>query len=241
MQETQKTWVQSLAGEDPLEYAHSSLLAWITPWTEEPGGLQSMGSQRVGHDWVTEHTHARAYTHTHNIAEPVLLHLHSLPAFYTPSFPYLKSLLPVSAASVLSSLGAGPQLMLSRKICPNAFSSSFPSSLCPVSLRRAPGECGACAALQSLFPMIKMPWLLCRCLQCVLPSACWSRHASPSSHCPAACPIDADEVEWMGPYMIFFPTKLESKIINSSFKFLTEGSFSQWERENETPRSTKKC
>ena len=188
---------------------------------------------RLG-DWA----HARARVHTHTI---VLLHLHSLPAFYTPSFPYLKSLLPVSAASVLSSLGAGPQLMLSRKICPNAFSSSFPSSLCPVSFRRAPGECGACAALQSLFPMIKMPWLLCRCLQCVLPSACWSRHASPSSHCPAACPIDAYEVERMGPYMIFFPAKLESKIINSSFKFLTEGSFSQWERENETPRSTKKC
>ena len=39
--------------EDPLEEAmatHSSILAWKVPWTEEPGGLQSMGSQRVGHD-----------------------------------------------------------------------------------------------------------------------------------------------------------------------------------------------
>ena len=36
--------------------AHSSLLAWRIPWTEEPGGLQSMGSQGVRHDWVTEHT-----------------------------------------------------------------------------------------------------------------------------------------------------------------------------------------
>ena len=36
---------------------HSSLLAWKIPWTEEPGGLQSMGSQRVGHDWATEHAH----------------------------------------------------------------------------------------------------------------------------------------------------------------------------------------
>ena len=197
-----------------------------------------MGSQRVGHDWVTEHTYACAhtYTHTHtiNIAKPVLLHLHSLPAFYTPSFPYLKSLLPVSAASVLPSLGAGPQLVLSRKICTNAFSSSFPSSLYPVSLRCAPGECGACAALQSLFPMIKMPWLLCSCPQCVPPPARWSPRASLPSHCPAACPIDAYEVEWVGPYMIFFLPKLESKIINSSFKFFTEGSFSQWERENET-------
>ena len=35
---------------------HSSILAWKLPWTEEPGGLQSMGSQRVGHDWVVKHT-----------------------------------------------------------------------------------------------------------------------------------------------------------------------------------------
>ena len=45
--------------EDPLEKGmatHSSILAWKTPWTEEPGGLLSMGSQRVGHDWATNHT-----------------------------------------------------------------------------------------------------------------------------------------------------------------------------------------
>ena len=50
MQETQ---VQSLREEDPLEKemaTHSNILAWRIPWTEEPGGLQSMGSQRVGHD-----------------------------------------------------------------------------------------------------------------------------------------------------------------------------------------------
>ena len=48
-----ETRVQSLGGEDPLEKAmapHSSTLAWKTPWTEEPGGLQSTGSIRVGHD-----------------------------------------------------------------------------------------------------------------------------------------------------------------------------------------------
>ena len=53
MQETQETWVPSLGGEEPLEEkmtTHSSVLAWKSPWTEEPGGLQSMGSQRVGHD-----------------------------------------------------------------------------------------------------------------------------------------------------------------------------------------------
>ena len=51
-----KTWVQSLGQEDPLEKemaTHSSTLAWKIPRMEEPGGLQSMGSQRVGHDSVT--------------------------------------------------------------------------------------------------------------------------------------------------------------------------------------------
>ena len=49
----QETQVGSLDWEDPLEKgmaAHSSILAWRIPWTEEHGGLQSMGSQRVGHD-----------------------------------------------------------------------------------------------------------------------------------------------------------------------------------------------
>ena len=52
----QETWVQSLGREDPLETemaTHSSILTWRIPWTEEPGGLQSMGSQRVGHDCET--------------------------------------------------------------------------------------------------------------------------------------------------------------------------------------------
>ena len=49
----QETSVPSLGWEDPLDEAmasHSSILAWRTPWMEEPGGLLSMGSQRVGHD-----------------------------------------------------------------------------------------------------------------------------------------------------------------------------------------------
>ena len=49
----QETWVRSLGWEDPLEKemaTHSSTLAWKIPRTEEPGGLQSMGSLRVGHD-----------------------------------------------------------------------------------------------------------------------------------------------------------------------------------------------
>ena len=57
MQEAQ---VQSLSWEDPLEKemaTHSSILAWEIPWTEEPGGLQSRGLQRVGLDWVTNTFH----------------------------------------------------------------------------------------------------------------------------------------------------------------------------------------
>ena len=53
----QETWVRFLGWEDPLEKEmaiHSSILAWKIPWTEEPGGLQSMGSQRVGHDLATK-------------------------------------------------------------------------------------------------------------------------------------------------------------------------------------------
>ena len=54
------TWVRSLGREDPLEKemaTHSSILAWRIPWTEEPGGLQSTGLQRVRHDRATSPTH----------------------------------------------------------------------------------------------------------------------------------------------------------------------------------------
>ena len=57
----QETWVWSLGQEDPLEKGmatHSNILAWKITWTEKPGGLQSIGSQRVRHDWA-------ASTHTH--------------------------------------------------------------------------------------------------------------------------------------------------------------------------------
>ena len=54
MQESHETWVLSLGQEDHLEEGmatHSSILAWRVPWTEKPEGLQSMGSQRVRHNW----------------------------------------------------------------------------------------------------------------------------------------------------------------------------------------------
>ena len=52
--EVEESWAQSLGQEDLLEEGmatHSTILAWRIPWTEESGGLQSMGPQRVGHDW----------------------------------------------------------------------------------------------------------------------------------------------------------------------------------------------
>ena len=63
MQETQETWIWSLGQEDPLEKAlatHASILAWKIPGTENPGGLQSMESQRVRNDWLIKHS--TAYT-----------------------------------------------------------------------------------------------------------------------------------------------------------------------------------
>ena len=61
MQELQETQVQIVGWEDPLEEGmatHSSILAWRILWTEEPGRVQSTGSQKVGHDWSDlVHTH----------------------------------------------------------------------------------------------------------------------------------------------------------------------------------------
>ena len=73
----QDTWVCSLSQEDPLEEemaTHSSILAWEIPWTEDPGGLQFTGWQRIRHSWThrhnwaqthTHHTHTHTHTHTH--------------------------------------------------------------------------------------------------------------------------------------------------------------------------------
>ena len=69
MQETQ---VRSLVWKDPLEKemaTHFSILAWRITLIEELGGLQSMGSQRVRHDWATN-THTHILTHTHTILPP---------------------------------------------------------------------------------------------------------------------------------------------------------------------------
>ena len=79
MQETRETWVGSLSREDCPRggnATHSSILAWEIPWTEEPGGLQSMDAQRVGHDLVIEHMHERYYfCKTKNMCLPELIKL----------------------------------------------------------------------------------------------------------------------------------------------------------------------
>ena len=92
----QDTKVQSLGWEDPLEKEmapHSSTLAWEAPWTEEPGGLQSMGSPGVRHDWATNtftfncgiiylYMWMHMWTYTHCIPKKHL----KLEAVYTPQF-----------------------------------------------------------------------------------------------------------------------------------------------------------
>ena len=60
----QESWVWFLSWEDPWEEeiaTHSSILAWEIPWTEDPGGLQSMGLQRVGHNWATKQAQTKNY------------------------------------------------------------------------------------------------------------------------------------------------------------------------------------
>ena len=64
----QETWVWSLGQEDPLEEemaTHSGILSWRTPWKEDPGGLESMDSQRVGHNWATNTFIFMSFTDTY--------------------------------------------------------------------------------------------------------------------------------------------------------------------------------
>ena len=75
-------WVQSLGWEDPLEKemaTHSSTLAWKIPWTENPSRLQSMGSQRVGHNWATSLSHGM--THGFTELNKAVIHVICLVSF----------------------------------------------------------------------------------------------------------------------------------------------------------------
>ena len=84
----QETGVQSLGWEDPLEKetaTHSSLLTWRIPWTVEPGGLQSMGSQRVGHNLVTKEQ-CRCFTMLY-----LFLQYNKVKLVFLPSWTFLPS------------------------------------------------------------------------------------------------------------------------------------------------------
>ena len=68
----QETWVQSLDWEDPLEKemaTHISTLDWEIPWTEEPGGLPSTGSDRIGHDQATKQQQTNMFIHWDYLGE----------------------------------------------------------------------------------------------------------------------------------------------------------------------------
>ena len=80
MQKMQEMRVWSLGWEDPLEEemaTHSSTLAWKIPWTEEPGGLQSAGSQRVRHHWGKWRMHAHIHMHDTWMCLCVYLYMYS--------------------------------------------------------------------------------------------------------------------------------------------------------------------
>ena len=84
----QETWVQFLGQEDPLEKGvttHSSILAWRIPWTEEPGRLQSIGSQKVGHDRATN-TFTSSSDHMRSVTQ-------SCPTLCDPRKTYLQYIL----------------------------------------------------------------------------------------------------------------------------------------------------
>ena len=106
----QEMRVWSLGQEEPLEEemaTHSSILAWKIPCTEEPGGLQSMGSQRVRHNWACAcasagmHMRARAHTHTHTHFQVFQHHLlFHIACGILGLWPGLKSVSPVSEGSL---------------------------------------------------------------------------------------------------------------------------------------------
>jgi len=96
-----ETWVRSLGWEHPLEKCmdiHSSIQAWRIPWTEEPGGLLSMGLQRIKHDWASKHSiysihpsiHLSIYPSIHTCIHPSIhlsIHLSIHPSIHLSIYP----------------------------------------------------------------------------------------------------------------------------------------------------------
>ena len=102
-----ETWVRSLGQEDPLEKemaTHCSILAWRIPWTEEPGRLQSMRSQRVRQDWATERLHFLSFTSQQKGECTYRLPHHASPARLGPVSSTILRNLPSLEAQACSSL-----------------------------------------------------------------------------------------------------------------------------------------
>ena len=110
----QEIWVQSLDQEDPP--THSSTLAWRIPWREEPGGLQSMGSHRLGHGWVIN-THPSPWSFRH------------MPKFSTG---FRECLVPVHQKDVCILRTKGEQLLGAWRAAGGAPTSLPPTSPLPL-------------------------------------------------------------------------------------------------------------
>ena len=106
-----ETWIWSLGQEDPLEKemaTHSSILAWKIPWTEKAGTLQSMGSQRVGHDWVNSFTYLSPKVHSLHLGWVLVLHVFVHVQKYNYMYPPCHYSVRYSIATGLETLWALP-------------------------------------------------------------------------------------------------------------------------------------
>ena len=141
---TWETWVWSLGHEDPLEKGmatHSSILSWRIPWTEEPGGLPSVGLQRVGYDWVSNTHWIKDRNSGLEMPQTILFHRSAW--FHWPSLSccnnltfnwvpqtlwnvqhsvhvWVKSLISLTSSSLFSDFWR-PQLFLGKERIPSVF------------------------------------------------------------------------------------------------------------------------
>jgi len=168
----QETRVQSLGGEDPLEKGtHSSFLAWRIPWTEEPGGPQSMWSQTVRHHWATNTTEkTKQNTITYNVSQLAIQSVQFNPVTQlhltlcdpmecsTPAFPFHYQLLKLAQTHVHP---AGDAIQLSHVIPFSYCLQSFPASgSFPVSQFFASGgQSIGVSHSASVLPMNIQDWL----------------------------------------------------------------------------------
>ena len=136
MQEMQEIWVWSLAQEDPLEEGmatYSSILTWRIPWKGEPGGLQSIASHRVRHDWAVMHCwsirqvvstkSAFLFSFCYPRVLPILslkCHFNLFSVFVTPNLPWFRLLSLIWIPVIVSSFSKLQIHDKSRKMGSNA-------------------------------------------------------------------------------------------------------------------------